>query len=117
MPTPSDCVVLVPVGSSIDPGCEAALRELETRGYPVWRVRDYSAVDAARNQMASDALGQGFAELMWIDSDIVFEPDAVERLRSHNLVRRANHSNASFGTLACPGGGSLRLQFQLPISL
>jgi hypothetical protein len=34
--------------------------------------------------MASDALAQGFSELMWIDSDIVFDPDDVERLRSHN---------------------------------
>ncbi|VTR94317.1 Uncharacterized protein OS=Pirellula staleyi (strain ATCC 27377 / DSM 6068 / ICPB 4128) GN=Psta_1297 PE=4 SV=1 [Gemmata massiliana] len=67
MPTtaPADCVVLVPVGGAIEPGCEDALRELERRGYPVWRYRGYSAVDAARNQMASDALGAGFAELMW----------------------------------------------------
>jgi hypothetical protein len=69
----------------IDPGCEDALRELERRGYPVWRIRGYSAIDAARNQMATDALGQGFEELMWIDSDVVFDPDDVEKLRSHNL--------------------------------
>jgi predicted O-methyltransferase YrrM len=42
-------------------------------------------VDAARNQLASDALGAGFTELMWIDSDVVFDPDDVERLRAHNL--------------------------------
>jgi predicted O-methyltransferase YrrM len=77
-------VVLVPVGGSIDPGCEDALRELERRGYAVWRVRGYSAVDAARNQMATDALAQGFDELMWIDSDVVFDPDDVARLRAHN---------------------------------
>ncbi|HEY7329379.1 MAG TPA: hypothetical protein VH592_17185 [Gemmataceae bacterium] len=35
--------------------------------------------------MASDALAQGFDELMWIDSDIMFDPDDVDKLRQHNL--------------------------------
>ncbi|VTR92032.1 Uncharacterized protein OS=Pirellula staleyi (strain ATCC 27377 / DSM 6068 / ICPB 4128) GN=Psta_1297 PE=4 SV=1 [Gemmata massiliana] len=70
--------------AGIEPGCEGALRELERRGCPVWRYRGYSAVDAARNQMASGALGAGFAELMWIDADVVFEPDDVDRLRAHD---------------------------------
>lgn len=52
----SRCVILMPVGGAIEPRCEDGLRELERRGYPVWRVRGYSAIDAARNQMASDAL-------------------------------------------------------------
>ena len=81
----SRCVILVPVGGAIDPGCDDALRELERRGYPVWRVRGYSAIDSARNQMATDALAQGYDELMWIDSDVVFRPDDVDRLRSHGL--------------------------------
>jgi hypothetical protein len=81
----SGCVVLVPVGGSIDPGCDEGLRELERRGHPVWRVRGYSAVDAARSQMATDALARGFDELMWIDSDVVFDPDDVGKLRGHDL--------------------------------
>ena len=81
----SRCAVLVPVAGTLDPGCENALRELERRGYAVWRVRGYAAIDAARNQMASDALAQGFDELMWIDSDIVFDPDDVDKLRRHDL--------------------------------
>ena len=88
MPSPAPpnvCVVLVPVGGAIDPGCEEALRQLEHRGHPVWRVRGYSAVDAARNQLATDALGQGFAELMWVDADVAFDPADVEKLRGHDL--------------------------------
>jgi hypothetical protein len=85
MPNPSRCVILVPVGGAIEHECDEALRELERRGYPVWRVRGYAAVDAARNQMATDALAQGFDELMWVDSDVVFRPEDVERLRSHRL--------------------------------
>lgn len=77
------CVVLVPVGSHIEPTCEASLQALERRGYPVWRVRGYSAIDQGRNQMATDALMQDFAETMWIDSDIAFRPDDVDRLRAH----------------------------------
>jgi hypothetical protein len=81
----SRCVVLVPVGGAIDPGCDDGLKELERRGYVVRRVRGYSQIDAARSQMATDALAQGFDELLWIDSDVVFDPDDVERLRGHGL--------------------------------
>ncbi|HTU91950.1 MAG TPA: hypothetical protein VMF69_17845, partial [Gemmataceae bacterium] len=81
----SRCVVLVPVAGIIDPACEDSLHELEQRGYAVWRVRGCAAIDAARNQMVSDALAQGFDELMWIDGDIVFDPDDVDKLRRHDL--------------------------------
>lgn len=81
----SQCVVLVPVGSHIEPACEASLLELERRGYPVWRIRGYSAIDQGRNQLATDALAKGFSETLWIDADMSFEPDAVDRLRKHNL--------------------------------
>ncbi|MEZ5942484.1 MAG: hypothetical protein R3C18_13910 [Planctomycetaceae bacterium] len=85
-PTPvedrSKCVVLVPVGSSIMPACDESLRELERRGYVVRRVYGYAAIDQGRNQMAADALRDGFEQTMWIDSDIGFHPDAVDQLRS-----------------------------------
>jgi hypothetical protein len=84
-PNSADCVVLVPLGGPIEPGCDEALRELERRGHPVWRYRGYSAVDAARNQLATDALGQGFEEMMWVDADVVFDPNDVAKLRAHNL--------------------------------
>ena len=82
---PRQCVILVPVGGAIDPGCDDGLHELERRGYPVWRIRGYAAIDAARNQMASDALARGFKELMWIDADIVFDPNDVDKLRRREL--------------------------------
>jgi hypothetical protein len=82
---PSRCVVLVPVAGEIVPACEAALRGLERRGYPVWRVRGYAAIDQGRNQMATDALAAGFDETTWIDSDVSFDPAAVDQLRSHGL--------------------------------
>jgi hypothetical protein len=79
------CVVLVPAGRPVDPRCEEGLRELERRGYPVRRVHGHSGIDVARSRMATDALADGFAELFWIDSDVVFRPDDVDRLRAHGL--------------------------------
>jgi hypothetical protein len=81
----SRCVVLIPVPRYIEPECEQSLRELEVRGYEVRRIRGYSQVDVARCQIATDALADGFDELLWIDSDVGFSPDSVERLRSHGL--------------------------------
>jgi hypothetical protein len=82
---PRRCVILVPYAGQIYPHCERALKELERRGYAVERVGGYAAIDQGRNQMATDALRAGFEETMWIDADIDFHPDAVDRLRSHNL--------------------------------
>jgi len=82
---PRRCVILVPFAGQILPHCERALKELERRGYAVWRVGGYAAIDQGRNQMATDALRAGFEETMWVDADIDFHPDAVERLRSHRL--------------------------------
>ena len=79
------CVILVPVSRYIEPDCDQGLRELEARGYNVRRVWGYSAIDVARSEIATSAIAEGFAELMWIDSDISFDPLAVDRLRSHNL--------------------------------
>ena len=81
----STCVILVPAFGAPAPKCEEGLQKLEKRGYSIRRVKGFSAIDQGRNQMASDALNDGFDETMWIDTDIGFDADAVERLRSHNL--------------------------------
>ncbi|MEV6323843.1 hypothetical protein AB0M45_22005 [Nocardia sp. NPDC051787] len=77
--------MLVPVRDYIEPGCAEGLAELERLGYPVWRVYGCSAIDQARSQIATDALAEGFEELMWIDADVRFHPKAVGMLRSHDL--------------------------------
>lgn len=79
---PRRCVVLVPYSGSILPGCELGLRGLEQRGYEVWRVGGFAAIDEARSHMATAALTEGFEETMWIDADLAFDPEAVDRLRS-----------------------------------
>ena len=56
-------------------------KALERRGYVVRRVVGFSAIDQGRNQLATDAMAEGFEETMWIDSDVGFEPEAVDALR------------------------------------
>lgn len=80
-----NCAVLVPAMRYIEPECDDALRELESRGYAVKRMYGASPVDHARSRLATTALEQEFDETLWIDADTGFDPDAVERLRSHNL--------------------------------
>lgn len=79
------CVVLVPFSAAIDAHCESGLCELERRGYCVRRVRGYASIDTARSQLATDALDDGFDEIMWIDADVGFEPNDVTKLRYHKL--------------------------------
>ena len=83
--SPGRCAVLVPCQGRIVGQCQSALLELERRGYIVRRVEGYSAIDQARNQIASDALADGFQETLWIDSDVGFDPNDVERIRRHGL--------------------------------
>jgi hypothetical protein len=85
-PSPrSTCVVLVPVARYVEPPCEQALRGLEQAGYTVRRVWGHSDIARGRSIMATEALAEGFEELMWIDADVVFAPADVDRLRGHGV--------------------------------
>ena len=83
--SPLNCVVLVPAYGHVEPECERALQILHQRGYTVRKVRGIAAIDQGRSQMATDMLAEGFDEIMWVDSDVGFNPDDVDRLRNHNL--------------------------------
>jgi hypothetical protein len=83
MGTDRRCIVIVPVAAHTEPECERGLEELERRGYTVRRRACHVAIDIGRSQMASDALAEGFDEQMWIDADIGFSADDVDRLREH----------------------------------
>lgn len=79
------CIVLMPVGSNIERPTEASIMQLKDRGYSVMIRYDVSDINKTRSYMATKALAEGYEELMWIDSDIVFDPNSVDRLRSHDL--------------------------------
>lgn len=78
------CVVLVPVAKTLEPETEKGLNDLAARGYPVRFLKGGSQVDLVRSAMASRAVLDGFEETMWIDSDVAFQADDVDKLRSHN---------------------------------
>lgn len=73
-------VVLVPHHGAIEGPCEAALRGLEAEGVEVRRRGGSSAIDVARNEMASEALHDGFESILFIDSDLSFAPRDALRL-------------------------------------
>jgi hypothetical protein len=105
---PRTCVVLVPFIGFIHQECEDALKELERRGYPVRRVGGYAAIDQGRNQMATDALLDGFEETLWIDSDVGFHPDSVSFCPFPSLPRCHGKNPPGPGRTALPpsvGGG------------
>jgi hypothetical protein len=102
MEPPSHCAILVLSLGPLSPKCEEGLRELERRGYPIRQGRGFSAIDQGRNHLASEALHDGFEETMWIDPDIVFTAEAVERLRSHDLPLVAGiYPQVGSRSLAC----------------
>lgn len=80
---PLNLVALVPVATVLEPECEASLQKLRARGIKVRIFRGASAIDQARSMMASDALRDGFTELLWVDADIAFEPADVDLLLAH----------------------------------
>ena len=120
---PEACAILVPVAAAIEPETEDCLRQLADRGYPVRLLRGCSQVDLARSALASAAMDDGFAETLWVDSDIVFDPADVEKLRAHGRPLTAglyvkkgkpefagkfrNEGDAVFGR----GGGLLEMEF------
>jgi hypothetical protein len=71
--------VLVPYYSAIEKECEAGLRALVTAGIALSRF-SLSAIDLLRSAMLSDALGQGFDSILFIDADIGFDPADALRL-------------------------------------
>jgi predicted O-methyltransferase YrrM len=83
--SPARCAVLVAADHGIDPACESALRALEERGYRVTRGPKRETIDQTRSEMATAALAEGFAEILWIDPDVQFHPNDVERVRSPGL--------------------------------
>ena len=75
--------MLVPYLTHIEPACERGLRELERRGLEVRRYSATAAIDRTRSEVATAAIGEGYDELMWIDSDIAFEADEFSPQNAH----------------------------------
>ncbi|HEV3436333.1 MAG TPA: class I SAM-dependent methyltransferase [Gemmata sp.] len=79
-PGRGQAVVLVPHMNGIEWECEHALRQLESAGVRVVRKGGCSAIDVARNELASDAIHEGAEAMLFVDSDIGFDPADALRL-------------------------------------
>jgi predicted O-methyltransferase YrrM len=79
-PARTQAVVLVPHMNGIEWECDQALHRLEQAGVRVVRRPGCSAIDMARNEMLSDALHDGAEAMLFIDSDIGFDPADALRL-------------------------------------
>lgn len=69
----------------IEPETQSGLQQLAQRGYAIRTLKGCAQIDFARAVLATAALDDGFTEVMWIDSDVAFNADDVDRLRGHNL--------------------------------
>ena len=84
---PAQHIASVPVARFVELDCDHCLRGLESLGVRVDRSKGSSAIDLARNIRATDAIRDGFDSVLFIDSDILFDPvDAVSLLRSPEPV-------------------------------
>lgn len=81
----SKCAILMAVSRHIEAETDTAIFELVRRGYAINKMYGCANVDIARSVLATNAILEGFDEIMWIDADVGFHPDDVERLRSHDL--------------------------------
>jgi len=79
-PSLGEMVVMVPHMNGIEGECEQSLGQLEAEGVRVVRRGGCSAIDVARNQLISDAFHDGAKAMMFIDSDIGFNPADALRL-------------------------------------
>jgi len=85
---PARHVVEVPVARFIELDSDHCLRRLEREyGVRVNRLKGSSAIDVTRNLRATAALREGFESILFIDSDMMFEPlDAVRLFQSDEPV-------------------------------
>ena len=77
---PKNIVVIVPTARYIEPACEEGLRRLEAKGYTVWRPVGNADIARSRSILATSAIEKGFSGIMWIDSDMVFDDNDVDKL-------------------------------------
>jgi len=82
---PDKFIIMVPYSSFIDPKVEEKLRFLTSKGFRVFR-RQGAALDNVCSAMSSDALKNGWKELLWVDASVDFDIGGI------GLARRSGKS-------------------------
>ena len=58
----------------------ASVLAMKRAGDVEFEMTDHSLIYDARNRIAKTAIDEGFDRVLWLDSDMVFSPDLMERL-------------------------------------
>jgi hypothetical protein len=104
---PARHIVHVPVARFVELDCDHCLRGLEALGVRVDRSKGSSAIDIARNIRATDGIVEGFDSVLFIDSDMLFDPvDAITLLRSPEPVIAGAYAAKKLGN------GQLNVDFE-----
>lgn len=99
-PDLSKCVAIVPFMDAILHPVEDGLRALDRAGVKVMRRAGCSAIDYARSALASLALIEGFDSILFVDSDVLFNPaDAVRLLLRPESIVAGVYSQKRHGKL------------------
>lgn len=75
--------VLIPTRESVPVEFLRSCLSLQLPPGALWLTTRKIPLDAARNQLARDALESGAEWFLWLDSDMVFPPETFRRLNSH----------------------------------
>jgi hypothetical protein len=90
--------VCVPVARFVELECDHSLRALESLGVRVDRFKGSSAIDLARCIAASQALKDALDSVLFIDSDIKFDPaDAIKLLNSPEPIIAGLYARKQLG--------------------
>jgi hypothetical protein len=99
-PDLSKFAVLVPCRDGIPVEIDHNLRRLEAMGVPVIRMSGVSEIGLARSRLLTYAMAEGRDAVLFIDSDIIFDPaDAIRILRRPEPVVAGVYSQRRWGKL------------------
>lgn len=76
-------LIAIPCGDSCPTDFLRSLLSLEIVGAAQFTFAQGSLVYDARNKLCGIAMDGGFDRVLWLDSDMVFQPDLMRRLSAH----------------------------------
>lgn len=76
-------LVAIPCFDMVHTDFMLSLLNMQRVGECYCQVVKSSLIYDARNQLAKQAIDNGFDRVLWLDSDIIFEPDLMIRLANH----------------------------------
>ena len=84
-------LIAIPCMSTVHTQFMQSMLDLRKTGNTSYAVYTSSMIYDSRNNFAANALKKGFDRVLWVDSDMVFEPDMLVRLSAdidegHDLV-------------------------------